>query len=66
MPLLTLFSAPKPMTNPHIATIQRNAFASWKALGDEVEVALIGTEDGLAEAAREFGFKYCLMWRATR
>ncbi|HNY83267.1 MAG TPA: hypothetical protein PKK82_00290 [Anaerolineaceae bacterium] len=58
MPLLTLFSAPKPMTNPHIATIQRNAFASWKALGDEVEVALIGTEDGLAEAAREFGFKY--------
>lgn len=58
MPLLTLFSAPKPMTDPHIATIQRNAFASWKSLGDQVEVAIIGGEDGLSEAAKEFGFKY--------
>jgi len=58
MPLLTLFTAPKPMTDPHIATIQRNAFASWKALGEQVEVAIIGSEEGLAEAAKEFGFKY--------
>jgi len=52
MPLLTLFTAPKPMTN------QRNAFASWKALGDQVEVAIIGSEEGLAETAKEFGFRY--------
>ena len=58
MPLLTLFTAPKPMTDPHIATIQRNAFASWKALGEQVDVAIIGSEEGLAEAAKEFGFKY--------
>ena len=32
-PLLTLFTAPKPFTNPHIALIQRNAIRSWMALG---------------------------------
>jgi len=57
MPLLTLFSAPKPFTNPHIATIQRNAIRSWTLLPD-VEVILLGEEDGLAEAAREFGVKH--------
>jgi hypothetical protein len=30
---LTLFTAPKPFTNPHIAMIQRNAILSWKQLG---------------------------------
>ncbi len=33
-PALTLFTAPKPFTNPHIALIQRNAFRSWQALGE--------------------------------
>lgn len=46
------------MTNPHIAIIQRNAFASWKALGDQVEVAIVGEEEGLAEVSEEFGFSY--------
>ncbi|GAP13780.1 hypothetical protein LARV_01535 [Longilinea arvoryzae] len=53
--LITLFSAPKPFTNPHIATIQRNAIRSWLALGDAVEVLLLGNEDGLPEAADELG-----------
>jgi hypothetical protein len=57
MTLLTLFSAPKPFTNPHIATIQRNAIQSWTLLPD-VEVILLGEEDGLAEAARELGVKH--------
>lgn len=56
MTLITLFSAPKPFTNPHIATIQRNAIKSWTLLPD-VEVILLGEEDGLAEAARELGVK---------
>ena len=30
---LTIFTAPKPFTNPHIAMIQRNAIRSWKMLG---------------------------------
>lgn len=54
MPLLTLFSAPKPFTDPHIAMIQRNAIHSWTLLPD-VEVILLGEEEGLAEAARDFG-----------
>ncbi len=54
MPLLAIFSAPKPFTDPHIATIQRNAIASWMHLLD-VEVLLVGSEDGLAEAAEEAG-----------
>jgi hypothetical protein len=57
MPFLTLFSAPKPFTNPHIATIQRNAIQSWTFLPD-VEILLLGEENGLAEAARELGVKH--------
>ncbi len=54
MPLLTIFSAPKPFTNPHIATIQRNALQSWLHLGEDVEVFLVGEEEGMAQVAREF------------
>jgi hypothetical protein len=53
MATLTIFSAPKPFTDPHIATIQRNAIRSWSALGADVEVILVGEEDGLAETARD-------------
>lgn len=56
MALLTLFTTPKPFKDPHIITIQRNALKSWKALGDEVEVVLIGDELGMAEVCEEFGF----------
>jgi len=54
MTLLTLFSAPKPFTDPHINIIQRNAVASWKKLSD-VDIILLGDEDGLPEAARDLG-----------
>lgn len=57
MPFVTLFSAPKSFTNPHIATIQRNAIKSWTLL-PEVEVILLGEETGLAEAARELSVKH--------
>ena len=57
MPLITLFSAPKPFTNPRIATIQRNAIHSWTLLSD-VEVILLGEEEGLAQTAQEFGVKH--------
>lgn len=55
MPFLTLFTSPKPFTDPHIATIQRNAIRSWTHLGPDVDVLLVGEEDGLAETAAEFG-----------
>ena len=54
---LTLFSAPKPFTDPHIAMIQRNAIKSWTLLPD-VEVILLGEETGLAEAARDLGVNH--------
>jgi hypothetical protein len=57
VPLITLFSAPKPFANPHIAMIQRNAIKSWTLLPD-VEVILLGEEIGLTAAARELGVKH--------
>jgi hypothetical protein len=57
-PALTLFTAPKPFTNPHIALIQRNAFRSWQALGESVEIVLIGSDEGIADAAAEFSFRH--------
>jgi hypothetical protein len=57
MSLITLFSAPKPFTNPHIAIIQRNAIKSWTLLPD-VKVILLGEDDGLAEIAQELGVKH--------
>jgi len=54
---ITLFSSPKPFTDPHVATIQRNAIKSWTLLPD-VDVLLIGAESGVEETANEFGAKY--------
>ena len=54
MTLLTLFSSPKPFTDPHINIIQRNAIALWTKL-DDVKVILLGDEEGEAEAARDLG-----------
>lgn len=55
VPLLTIFTAPKAFTNPHIATIQHNAVQSWLHLGSEVEVFLVGEEPGLAGVAAGLG-----------
>ncbi|HKY55366.1 MAG TPA: hypothetical protein VJM08_13705 [Anaerolineales bacterium] len=57
MSLITLFSAPKPFTDPHIAMIQCNAIKSWTLLPD-VEVILLGEEIGLAKVAQEMGVKH--------
>lgn len=51
-PLITLFSAPKPFTDPRIALIQRNAITSWTKL-PEIKIVLLGDEPGLAEVASE-------------
>ncbi|HEX7974252.1 MAG TPA: hypothetical protein VF498_07575, partial [Anaerolineales bacterium] len=55
MSFLTIFTAPKPFTNPHIATIQRNAIQAWRHVGQDVDVILVGNEHGMAETASEFG-----------
>jgi hypothetical protein len=58
MSWLTIFTAPKPFTHPHISIIQRNAIQSWLHLDPEVEVILIGEEAGLGEAASEMGVRH--------
>ncbi|HTX89781.1 MAG TPA: hypothetical protein VMC09_01075 [Anaerolineales bacterium] len=57
MAFLTIFTAPKPFTNPHINIIQRNAVQAWTRLED-VDVILIGDEPGIPEVASEFGLKH--------
>jgi hypothetical protein len=54
MPKITLFTAPKPFTDPHIDLIQRNAIQSWLQLEEEVDVILVGEEEGLAEVVKEY------------
>jgi hypothetical protein len=56
MSTLTIFTAPKPFTNPHVNVIQRNALQAWTRLED-VSVIMIGNEPGIPEACREFGIK---------
>jgi len=53
--LLTIFSAPKPFKDEHIITIQRNAIKSWKALGDIVDILLLGADEGIDRQASDLG-----------
>ena len=52
--MLTVYSIPKAFEG-HFGVIQRNALRSWLALGDDVQVILVGDEPGVADAARELG-----------
>ena len=66
MPFLTIFTAPKAFTNPHIATIQRNALCAWTHLGEDVQVLMIGDEAGMAEVAAESGVEHLPHVRCNR
>ena len=55
--MLTLFSCPKPFLGP-FNVIQRNAIQSWQRLGSEVEVILMGDDQGTSEVAKEFGIHH--------
>lgn len=52
---LTIFTAPKAFDAPHITAIQRNAIRSWLALGESVQVILMGNDAGVGAVAEEFG-----------
>lgn len=56
MAFITIFTAPKPFSDAHIATIQRNALHNWQSL-DGVEVFLMGDESGMGEVAGELGIR---------
>ncbi len=55
MKQLCIFTAPKPFRDEHVATIQRNAIRSWTAKSSDVEVILVGNEDGVSQTAEELG-----------
>lgn len=54
--MISIFTAPKAFTNPHISIIQRNAIRSWLAIG--AEVILVGDDEGISDAACELGVKH--------
>ncbi len=59
MSILTVFTSPKPFTHSdHINMIQRNTLHALAHLGPEVEVLLIGDEEGMAEAAADCGVRH--------
>jgi len=55
--MITMFTAPKPFVDPHIITIQRNALENWKLLAPDLEVFVVGDEEGIVETAEELGIK---------
>ena len=58
MSLITIFITPKGFDREHIAMIQRNAIRSWKALGDDVDILLIGDDPGVEENAKALGVRH--------
>ena len=52
--MITLFSIPKAFDDD-TGVIQRNALRSWIALADDVQVILVGDEEGATAAAAEVG-----------
>lgn len=55
---LTLFTAPKPFKDPHISLIQTNALRSWQALGDQVEIVVLGDDEGVAGKMTELRIRH--------
>src|SRR4051794_29715863 len=55
--MLTLFSTPKPFAG-HVDVIQRNAILSWRRLHPEIEIILVGNDEGAAELCAELGIRH--------
>jgi len=56
--MLTIFSAPKAFTDPHIRIIQRNGIRRWLAITPRPEIILLGNDNGVAEVAMEFDLRH--------
>ena len=55
--MLTIFTTPKPFVG-HIAVIQHNSLQSWKCLHPDVEIILVGNEEGAAAVCRELAIRH--------
>ncbi|MCX8112390.1 MAG: hypothetical protein N3E49_04230 [Bacteroidia bacterium] len=56
--MLSVFACPRAFSNSYIAAIQRKAIQSWLRLHSQVEVILMGRDEGVAEVSQEFGLRY--------
>ena len=56
--MFTIFTIPKPFTDPHIRIIQRNAIQSWKKLEPECEILLLGDDEGIATTAKKYDISH--------
>ena len=52
--MLTIFTVPKPFRG-RVGDIQRNAIESWLGLRHDVQVVLVGDEEGVEQSARAAG-----------
>lgn len=57
MATVTIASCPKSFSDPHIATIQRNAIRSWLSITPTPRVILLGNESGVRKTADEMGIE---------
>jgi hypothetical protein len=55
--MITLFTIPKPLEG-EFRRLQENAVGSWRVLGPEVEILLLGDEPGEAELAVRLGVRH--------
>jgi len=55
--MFTIFSCPKPFRG-HIDIIQRNAIKSWSLLRPNLEIILMGDEEGTAGVCKELGARH--------
>jgi len=63
--MITLFAIPKPFVGA-TAVIQRNALESWARLGPEVDVLLVGGDEGVEDAADSVGARHVAEVETTR
>jgi len=56
--MITIFTIPKPFTDPHISMIQKNAIRSWLALKDDNQIVLVGNDKGVKEFANELNVEH--------
>jgi len=56
--LLTILTAPKAFKDSHITTIQRNALRSWQALGERVDILILGNDEGIAGNTARLGVRH--------
>jgi len=58
MALITLFSLPKAFSDSHTAMMQENALKSWCHMKPDLEILLLGDDNGVCEMAEEYGCRH--------